>query len=359
MTVRVPRALTERDPESVAAAAGLVHLPDTAPGIQRRPRRSGFSYVHDGNRPSSADLERIERLAVPPAWDDVWISPSPDGYLQATGIDDAGRKQYLYHDDFRRFCERQKFDRLRFFARAIVLIRKGVADALDRPLGSRDHAVAAAVQLIDRYLLRVGNEESAAKGHHGASTLTIGHLVDDVACDRSDGTRPTAADADITGFIALEYTAKSGQQRQVIIEDDDLADVLTTLAADAEDGLFWFDKTQDGTKRRADARDINRFIVECAGPAFSAKDFRTWGASSTALQARADGKGLLDAVDLAADELGNTRAVARASYVHPSVLQSGQEIIDDAWGRSRRSKWLDRSESALAKLLGDEVRRTP
>lgn len=352
MTVRVPRALTERDPQSIAAAAGLVHLPDSGPGIRRRRRNNGFAYIDaDGGVPSAGDLERIDRLAVPPAWKDVWISPSSDGYLQATGIDDAGRKQYRYHDEFRRFCEQQKFDRLRYFSRAIVLIRRAVEDGLLEPVGSRRHAVAAAVQLIDRCLLRVGNGESATNGHFGATTLTVAHLVEG-RDGGGDGPVDGVEDRD-RGFITLDYTAKSGQHRQVVVEDDDLADVLMTLAAEADDELFWFDADGEGGQRRAEAREINRFIAEQAGPAFSAKDFRAWGASSSALEARATGHGLLDAVDRAADELGNTRAVARSSYVHPAVLSTDQSVIDDAWSRSRCSKWLDRSESALAKVLGE------
>ena len=316
----------------LAPLVDLDAIADDEPGYGRRRRGSGFSY-HDafGKPLGDADVERIRSLAIPPAWEEVWISPSADGYLQATGIDAAGRKQYRYHEGFREFCEQQKFDRLVYVARAVPLIRKGVADALAEPLGTREHAVGAAVRLIDECLLRVGNHQSAEKGHYGATTLTVEHVVSD-------------------GVVTLEYLAKSGQQREVVVDDEELAGILTALAEDADDELFWFDDGED--RRRAVADDINRFIVEHAGSGFSAKDLRTWGGSSAALAARAGGADILRSIDAAAEELGNTRTVARNSYVHPDVLSVDDDVIAEVWSTSRSSKWLDRSESALAKLLG-------
>lgn len=337
MTVRVPRELLERDPAVLAPLIDLSFTPDTEPGFVRRRRGSGFSYIDAaGATAGAAAIDRIEALAIPPTWNDVWICPAADGYLQATGIDEAGRKQYRYHADFRSFCDERKFSRLAYFGRAIVKIRKAAAQSLDAPLGSRDHAIAAAVTLIDRKLLRVGNDGSAHEGHYGATTLTVDHVVGDVTAD---------------GFVSLQYIAKSGKERSVVVEDDDLADVLTELAEDADNELFWFNDESDGTRRRATASDINRFIVEHAGRAFSAKDFRTWGGSRTALEARANGDRILDAIDAAAEELGNTRAVARSSYVHPLLESADQTTIDDAWASSRSSKWLDRCENALIKLI--------
>ncbi len=336
MTVRVPKSLLDRDPAVLAPLAELAHIPDTEPGHARRRRGSGFSYTNAKGRALGArEVGRVEALAIPPAWTEVWICPDPNGYLQATGLDEAGRKQYRYHEAFRAFCDTRKFARLAYFGRAIVKIRKASAAALAEPVGSRDHAVAAAVTLIDRELLRVGNDQSAVNGHYGATTLTVDHVIDD-------------------GLVSLVYTAKSGKEREVLVEDDDLADVLTELAADADNELFWFDDDLTGTRRRATAGDINRFVIEHAGSAFSAKDFRTWGGSRTALEARAGGSRLLDAIDAAAEELGNTRSVARSSYVHPAITEADQESIDAAWSSSRGSKWLDRSENALIKLLNRE-----
>lgn len=333
MAVRVPNALQVRDPAVLAPEAGLVYVPDTEPGITRRRRGRGFSY-HDafGATLDGADRERVEALAVPPAWEHVWVCSDPRGYLQASGIDDAGRKQYRYHDDFRAHAERRKFDRLAYFARAVIQIRAAVMEALDEPLGTRDHAVAAAVRLIDECLLRVGNHQSAANGHYGATTLTVDHVVDDE-------------------HLALDYEAKSGVTRTIVIDDDDLADILGELAADGDDELFWFDDDVTDSRRRATAADINEFISRHGGEAFSAKDFRTWGGSTIALESRATGDRLIDAVDAAADGLGNTRAVARSSYVHPVVLTADDDAIDTAWKSSRSSKWSSRAERALGKLI--------
>ncbi len=334
MTVRVPADLMLRDPAVIAPQAGLRYLPDDQPGITRRRRGGGFSYVGaSGATVKARERTRIEALAIPPAWGSVWISPARSGYLQASGVDDAGRKQYRYHDDFRAHCDARKFARLAYFRRAIVQVRVATEDALGQPLGTRAHAVAAAVRLIDTCMLRVGNDQSATNGHYGATTLTVDHIVDD-------------------GFLALDYIGKSGKTHSVVVEDDDLSDILIELAHDADDELFWFDDPETGERRRASASDINRFIVQHAGAAFSAKDFRTWGGSAVALQGRAEGERLLDAVDHAAAELGNTRAVARSSYIHPAVLDADDDEVGAVWRSSRSSRWLSRAESALGKLIG-------
>ncbi len=347
MAIRVPRELTESDPEILALAAGLVCLTDDEPGIGRAPLPSpaeGFTY-HDafGEPVSSATAARLAALAIPPAWDDVWISPDPDSYLQASGHDDARRKQYRYHEQYRAFADDRKFERLRYFGRAVVVIRKAVAAAVERPTGDRDRAVGAAVRLIDEHLLRVGNRRSAEHGHFGATTLTVEHIDD-------------------SGHVQLDYVAKSGKERSIIVEDD-LADLLVQLAKGADDELFWFaDPSSDsgssdsgGDMRRATASDVNGFIAEHAGEAFSARDFRTWGGSCVAFEALALGSELLEAVDQAADELGNTRAVARSSYIHPMILDAEDETVRAAWNSSRSSKWLDRSESAFIKFLGSRT----
>ena len=318
----------------LAPAAGLVHLTDTEPGIGRERVGDGFDYFDAFGAPvDEPTCRRVDALAVPPAWTDVWISPEPSGYLQASGLDEAGRKQYRYHDDYRAFAEERKFRRLHYFGRAVVVLRKAVADAFDRPSGDRERSVAAAIRLIDEHLLRVGNRRSAEHGHYGATTLTVDHI-------------------DHRGNVQLDYVGKSGAERSVVVEDDELADILLELAKEADDELFWFDDGNDGLQR-ATADDVNRFIVEHAGPAFSARDFRTWGGSCVAFEARASGERLLDAVDEAADELGNTRTVARNSYIHPAILSAEQDDIEEVWARSRSSKWLDRSESAVVKLLND------
>lgn len=345
MAVRVPREILERNPAVIAPLAGLEYYPDREPGWRRRGCGRGFTYLDsEGRTVRGEERQRVDALAVPPAWQSVWISPRPQGHLQASGSDQAERKQYRYHDGFRELCEARKFARLKYFGRALVVLRKAAVAGLAEPVGSRAHATAAALRLIDTCLLRVGNRRSAEEGRHGATTLTVDHVEDgDVEdCDSQD-----------CGFVELDYQAKGGKARTVVVEDDDLADVLKILAEDGEEHLFWFIDEATKERRRVTATDINRFIAEHAGPAFSAKDFRTWGGSRQALESRVQGASELGAVDEAAQVLGNTRSVARNSYIHPKVMEASDEQVREVWRRSRSSRWADRGDSALRKLLTD------
>lgn len=332
MAVRVPRELVTRDPAVVAPLAGLRYLPPDPPGWTRRRRGRGFSFVDEhGATITSPERERLVRLAVPPAWDDVWFAPLADGYLQATGIDAAGRKQYRYHDDYRALCEARKFDRIRYFGRALPGLRAFIEQSLGAPPRSKRLAIGAALGLIDEALLRVGNEQSAEDGHHGATTLCADHVVDD-------------------GHIVLEYVGKSGKPHTVVIDDEQLGEVLSSLAG-TDERLFTYDDV-DGEVRNITAADVNAVIAHVAGPAFSAKDFRTWGGSRVALEARIEGSGPVASIDEAADALGNTRAVARAAYVHPDVVAASDERVAEVWRASRRSATMKRGDRALVKLLG-------
>ncbi len=337
--VRVPADLARRDPERLAGLAGLRYVDPGEPGYRRRRCGRGFSYLDGDVVLTPPERDRLVELVVPPAWEDVWLCRDGVGHIQATGVDDAGRKQYRYHQAFRAARERQKFDRLAYFARALVPIRRQVSHWLDDQVGSRNHAVGAALRLIDVGMLRIGNRESADQGHHGATTLLPDHL--------SVGA-PTCGPED--GYVQLEYTAKSGKHRLVVIEDDELADVLVRLADPDRRALFWF-TDDDGREREVSAMDVNAALAATVGPAFTAKDFRLWGGSRTALEARVEGATKLDAVDHSAAELGNTRAVARGSYLHPRVLDVSDEELESIWHRSRRSTWRSRGDSALAKLL--------
>ncbi|NND76379.1 MAG: DNA topoisomerase IB [Ilumatobacter sp.] len=333
MAVRVPRDLLTRDPAVIAPLAGLRYLPPEPPGWTRRRRGRGFSFVDEhGTTITSPDRDRLVDLAVPPAWEDVWFAPIADGYLQATGVDDAGRKQYRYHDDYRAVCEARKFDRIRYFGRALPALRTYIEQSLAAPPGSKRLAVGAVLGVIDAALLRIGNEQSAEDGHHGATTLAADHVDDD-------------------GHVVLEYVAKSGKHRSVVIDDEQLGDVMRSLA-DADDERLFSYTDADGDVRNVTAIDVNAVIADVAGPAFSAKDFRTWGGSRTALEARADGLSSIASIDATAEALGNTRTVARNSYVHPDVLDAPDDEIDRVWRASRRSSTMSRGDSALVKLLG-------
>ena len=325
----------------LAPEAGLAFVSDQDDGWTRRKCGRGFTYLdEDGGTLRGRQRRRLESLAIPPAWREVWLCPNESGYLQATGVDDAERKQYRYHPDYVSLMERRKYQRLAHFPRALAGIRRAISEDLRQPAGSRRCATATAVALIDRHLLRVGNESSAEDGHFGVTTLLPAHL----RTSTSSG-EPVAE---------LDYRAKSGQRRRVEV-DPDLADDLADLRARSTDRLVWYsddpDSGEDGRPRPLTAAMLNDYVRTHAGKGFSTKDFRTWGGSVVALGARIDGAGEVEAVDAAAEALGNTRAVARSSYVHPRVLAAVDDELRSAWTSSRTSEFRSRCEGALAKLI--------
>ena len=353
MAIRLPKHLLEDDPAVLAPLAGLTDMSDDQPGWSRRVRGRGFTYRDaDGTTLNGEHRSRLEALVIPPAWQDVWICPDEAGYLQVTGIDDAGRKQYRYHPDFVSLMDRRKFERLAHFPRALPGVRTAIAADLSQPLGSRRLAVATAAALIDRHLLRVGNEDSADDGHYGATTLLVDHLYSDGDDDSAD---EEADPGGATGFPRLDYCSKSGQRRRIAL-DDHLAELLGRFAEGSEDDrLLWFvdpdDPVRGDEPRHVSAAEVNEFVRLHTGAGFSTKDFRTWGGSAAALEALAGGADEVEAVDAAAVALGNTRAVARSSYVHPLVLESDAEALSSDWSASRGSAVRSRSEAALARLL--------
>lgn len=358
MAVRIPKALLEDDPAVLAPQVGLINLTDETPGWTRRVCGRGFTYRDvEGATLGGQRRARLEALVIPPAWRDVWVCPDETGYLQVTGIDDAGRKQYRYHPDYVSLMDRRKFERMVHFPRALGGVRAAIAVELTQPVGSRRAAVATAAALIDRHLLRVGNEDSADDGRYGVTTLLVDHL-DDRRDDEAEADASTEDGDDAhnpPGVASLDYRSKSGQRRQVVL-DDDLADLVGRFAADSEDErLLWFVEDDDAIvgdgPRHVSPAAVNDFVRLHAGHGFSTKDFRTWGGSAAALEARVDGADEVEAVDAAADALGNTRAVARSSYVHPRVLEADVAELRSAWVASRASAVRRRSEGALARLL--------
>jgi DNA topoisomerase I len=298
--------------------ARLRRVDCSEPGIRRRRRGRGFEYLDDGGRRVDDDevLERISELAIPPAWREVWICPYPTGHLQATGLDARGRKQYLYHPKWRERRDRQKFDDMLAFARALPEMRTAVADALDAGGLGRERILACSVRLLDRGFFRVGGEDYAVENEsYGLATIQKRHvrlLPDDT--------------------IRFDYPGKSGQRRIQSIVDADVYDIVAQLKRRRgggddllayKDGRRWRDVRSD---------DINAYVKQVAGGEFSAKDFRTWNATVLAAvalavsgpQARASKTARRRATRRAVNEvaryLGNTPAVARASYIDPRIF---------------------------------------
>ena len=297
------------------AWSGLRHSSDARPGITRRRSGRGFAYRDAEGQPirDAETLARIRAIVIPPAWTDVWICPWPNGYLQATGRDARGRKQYRYHARFRRRRDYAKFARLIAFAKALPAIRKRVDDDLARPGLPREKVLAAVVRLLELTLIRVGNDEYARLNKSfGLTTLRDRHAV-------IDGSS-----------VTFRYRGKSGLQHEVGLRDRRLAAVVRRCRDLPGQELFQY-VGSDGEPRDVASDDVNAYLAEVA-PGVTAKDFRTWAGTVLAYRAlRALGKGATDrekqrnvtaAIRDAAENLGNTAAVARQAYVHPAVVDA-------------------------------------
>jgi DNA topoisomerase-1 len=303
-------------PPASIVPEGLVYVSDAVPGISRRRHGTGFVYRRpDGVRlDDAAHLQRIRRLAIPPAYTAVWISPLPHGHLQATGRDARGRKQYRYHAQWRETRDAHKFDRLLEFAAALPRIRRRVARDLAASTGpalAREAVLATIVRLLDTTLLRVGNEEYArSNGSFGLSTLRQRH-------------------AELKGSrLRLSFRGKSGVLRSVAVEDPAVARIVRRCQSLPGQELFHYVDEQ-GQTRTVGSSDVNDYLREASGGNFTAKDFRTWHGSvqalDLALTRRAGdeptaGLSATEVLAAVASRLGNTVAVCRKSYVHPSVL---------------------------------------
>ncbi|MGS2646034.1 DNA topoisomerase IB [Streptosporangium sp. LJ11] len=295
------------------------------PGILRRRRGRGFSYHYSNGTPvrDRRVLNRIRALALPPAWTDVWICRSADGHIQAIGTDAAGRRQYRYHDVWREEQDRAKFDRVRRMAERLPVFRERVAEHLGRRGLPRERVLAAAARMLDIGFFRVGGESYES---FGLATLRMEH----VTCS--------------AGRVICSYPAKGGKPRELQIVDVDVCKVITALHdAEGEGELLRYRNGSGWTDVRSD--DINAYLRETLETEVSAKDFRTWHAtvlaavglavSSRARSRNGRRRAVSRVVAEVADYLGNTPAVARASYIDPRVI--------DAYGRGRTvARALDR-----------------
>jgi DNA topoisomerase-1 len=330
------------DAERCAVAAGLRYVSPDEPGIRRIRRGRGFSYVDSERKTVALEVrERIDALAIPPAWRDVWICANPDGHLLAIGEDERGRRQYRYHDEWRTFRDLLNFYRLVDLGPRLPAVRSDVEMQLRRRTMDRTQVLAAMLRIVDRIGLRVGSEIYAEENDsYGLSTLTKRHV-------RVNG-----------DVVAFDFPAKSGKQRTVSLPDRAVARIVGRLLGQRGRRLF----TVAGDA--IDADHLNDRLAELAGARVTAKDFRTWHGTRVAFaslrshpapgsQTEAEQR-VLNAVDAAADFLGNTRAVARSHYVHPHVVSS---YLDGDFarvlGRQRAAPTpgLDEDETALLAFL--------
>jgi DNA topoisomerase-1 len=306
----------DTDPEASATEAGLRHVTDAAPGIRRIRAGKGFRYVGDDGRPirDREELARIRSLAVPPAWTDVWICASPRGHLQATGRDARGRKQYRYHPRWRTQRDEMKYSRMIAFGRALPAIRRRVERDLRRHGLPRERVLAAVVRLLEETRIRVGNEEYARDNRSfGLTTLRDRHAT--VGSTR----------------IRFRFRGKGGKTSDIEVSDARLARLVARCQDLPGQELFQY-LDVDGEPRTIGSDDVNDYLRDISGQDFTAKDFRTWAGTVLAAWALKEFEevgseaqarhNVVRAVEAVASELGNTPAVSRRSYVHPSVINA-------------------------------------
>lgn len=312
----MPPATDRVDPKDAAQDAGLTYVSDDAPGITRRRAGKGWTYRDPkGQRVSDKRrIAQINKLAIPPAWTDVWICPGPKGHLQATGRDARGRKQYRYHPDFRAARDSTKFTHMLAFASALPDIRDRIdADMAKRGMG-RDKVLATVVKLLETTLIRVGNAEYAqANESHGLTTLRDRH-------------------ADISGStVRFRFKGKSGKEWDLSLKDRRIARIVRQSQDLPGQHLFQY-LDEDGARREIGSGDVNAYLKEIAGRDITAKDFRTWTGTVLAALAlseyeKADSeaaakRNVRDAIEQVSKRLGNTPTICRKCYIHPEVIDS-------------------------------------
>jgi DNA topoisomerase-1 len=320
----------------------LNFVDDSGPGITRKKLRLGWGYYGaDGKRITDrTEIERLTKVGMPPAYERCWFCPDPQGHLQAVGFDARGRKQYRYHPDFRAEQEARKYERLAEFGRALPNLRKRIEEDLDGKPTSKEAVLAAVVKLIDTTHMRVGNEEYAKDNKSfGATTLRNRHA----RVGR--------------GKLKISYKGKHGVKHEVTLTDRRLARIAKRTQDLPGQHLFEY-VDNAGNIYPVSSSDVNAYIKEAAGGDFSAKDFRTWGASVIALEnmakaAAAHGKVKLKSViEPVAEALGNTAAISRKSYVHPAIIEAAKDA--GALGERalpRATKHLSAYERSLIEFL--------
>jgi DNA topoisomerase I len=349
------------DSPASARAAGLRYTSDRRPGIRRQRTRSGFKYVGvDGNLLRDArEIERIRKLVIPPAWTDVWICTDPRGHLQATGRDARGRKQYRYHPRWREVRDEAKYDRMIAFATALPVIRRTVSAHLRRPGLSREKVLATVVSLLERTLIRIGNDEYARTNRSfGLTTLRNGHV-------------------EISGArLRFSFRGKSGVEHEVDLRDGRLARIVKQCRDLPGYELFQY-IDESGDRQSVGSEEVNAYLKAITGQDITSKDFRTWAGTVLAAELLCEcgpcsceseaKRKIVEAVRVVAGRLGNTVAVCRRCYIHPAVLDayttgSWRVAVNGRGPRAVSAYRLNGFEAAVLAMLqrrvgGETVRK--
>jgi DNA topoisomerase-1 len=353
----IPDAVVE-DPKQSAIAAGLRYVSDDPPGITRQRKGANFAFhgVEGRSIRNPVELKRIRSLAIPPAWNNVWICPHANGHLQATGTDVKGRKQYKYHPDWREVRDAAKYERVMAFARSLPEIRARVEEHLKLSTLCREKVLATLVKLLELSLIRIGNDEYAkANQSFGLTTMRNRHV-------------------EIAGStLTFEFRGKSGKRHKIAVSDRRLAKIVRKCQELPGQRLFEYSDAQ-GKTVEIGSEDVNAYLQDISGQSFSAKDFRTW--AGTVLAAIALGqmeavdskaaakKNVVTAVEAVARMLGNTAAICKKCYIHPAVIS---KYMEGSLAQSLRVKAdeelsqhlheLKPEEAAVLALLREELDR--
>jgi DNA topoisomerase I len=332
-----------------AQVAGLRYVTDAMPGIRRQRRGRGFAYLGPDGTPirDKAELDRFRKLVIPPKWTDVWICPLAAGHLQVTARDARGRKQYRYHPRYRETRDETKFSRMIAFSEILPRIRERVERDISLPELSREKVLATVVWLLERTLIRVGNDVYARDNNSfGLTTLRRRHVQ-------------------VTGDkMRFEFRGKSGVAHSLSLTDRRIARIVQRCQELPGQELFQY-LDDDGKRQTIDAGDINQYLRDITGRAVTAKDFRTWAGTMLAARALRDlgpftsekqaKSNILRAIDEVSKKLGNTRTVCRTYYVHPVLLEAYYEGFVLPPSPPKPAANTRRGPRAKAALRGDEI----
>jgi DNA topoisomerase-1 len=349
---------TPADPREAAAAAGLVYVSDEERGIRREKVGEGFRYYKANGDllKDEAVLERIRKLAIPPAYTDVWICPRANGHLQATGRDARGRKQYRYHPQFREVRESTKYEHMMEFAKALPDIRRKLAEHMALRGLPREKVLATVVHLLETTLIRVGNDDYAKENKsYGLTTLRNPHV-------KVEGSE-----------LRFQFKGKSGKQWRLQVKDRRIARIIRACQELPGQRLFQY---QEGDQlREVSSADVNAYLKEITGRDVTAKDFRTWAGTVMAALAlqefeafdtkAAQKKNLKDAIERVSSRLGNTPTICRKCYIHPEVLNAYVEgkLLLEIKGKVEEELREDMAhlkpeEAAVLAMLEQRLQRT-
>ena len=346
------------DPRDAAESAGLVYVSDEEPGIRRKKTGKGFTYLMPGGGKveDKATLDRIRKLAIPPAYTDVWICPLPNGHIQATGRDAKGRKQYRYHPAFREVRESTKYEHMLEFAQSLPTIRARIQEHMSLPGLPREKVLATVVHLLETTLIRVGNTDYAKQNKsYGLTTLRDPHV-------------------EVNGSqLRFEFKGKSGKTWQLQVKDRRVAKIVKACQELPGQDLFQY-VNEAGERQSVTSSDVNAYLKEITGRDITAKDFRTWAGTVLAAMALSEfetfdsdakaKKNIRAAIERVSSQLGNTPTICRKCYVHPEVLSCYLEgallleIKDEVESELReRLPSLRPEEAAVLTLLEARIRR--